>query len=64
MFEQQIEQMKQIQLFEINERKRSPNITNLAKTRDMFMSTDLFHSQNAGVHCLVYFIRYICYICC
>ena len=56
--------MKQIQLFEINERKRSPNITNLAKIRDMFMSADLFHSQNAGVHCLVYFIRYICYICC
>ena len=56
--------MKQIQLFEINERKRSPNITNLAKTRDMFLSADLFHWLNAGVHCLVYFIRYICYICC
>ena len=47
-----------------NERKRSPNETNLAKTHNMFMSAVLFNSQNAGVHGLVYLIRYICYICC
>ena len=27
----------------INERRRSPNETNLAKTRDIFISADLFH---------------------
>ena len=37
----------------INERKRSPNETNLVKTCDMFTSADLFHSQNACVHRLV-----------
>ena len=37
----------------INERRRSPNETNLAKTRDIFMSADLLHSLNACVHCLV-----------
>ena len=42
-----------------NERKRSPNETNLAKTHNMFMSAVLFHSQNACVHCRVYVIRYI-----
>ena len=51
--------MKRIRLFGINERWRSPNETNLAKTQTMFMSAVLFNSQNACVHCLVYLIRYI-----
>lgn len=33
---------------------------NLAQICDMLMSVDLFHSLNAGVHCLVEFIRFIC----
>ena len=37
----------------VNERRRSPNQTNLAKSRDMLTLSDLFHSQNACVHCLV-----------
>ena len=45
-----------------NERKRSPNETNLAKTHNMFMSAVLFNSQNACVHCLVWFICFICFI--
>ena len=36
-----------------NERKRSPNEANLAKTHNMFMSAVLFHSQNACVLCVV-----------
>jgi hypothetical protein len=64
LFQQRIEQIKQIRLFEINERQRSPNQTNLANTCSMFMPIDLFHWQNACVHCFIYFIRYICYICC
>ena len=60
LFQQQIEQIKQIRLFEINERQRSQNQVNLAKMCSMFMWEVLFHSQNACVHCLVYFIRYIC----
>ena len=47
-----------------NERKRSPNETNLAKTHNMFMSAVLFNSQNACVHCRVYVIRYVCFIRC
>ena len=47
-----------------NERKRSPNETNLAKTHNMFMSAVLFNSQNACVHGRVYVIRYVCFIRC
>ena len=43
----------------IYERRRSPN-ANLAKTHNVLMLVDLFHSQNACVHCLVAFIRFIC----
>ena len=46
-----------------NERQRSPNETNLAKTHNMFMSAVLFNSQNACVHCLVWHIRYIRFLC-
>ena len=57
LFQQRIEPIKQIRLFEINERQRSPNQTNLANTCSMFMSVVLFHWQNACIHCLVYFIH-------
>ena len=40
------------QIVGINERQRSPNGTNLAKIHNMFLSSDLFHSQNACVHSL------------
>ena len=48
----------------INERRRSPNIANLASKHNMLMSIDLLHSQNACVHCLVALIRFIGFICC
>ena len=48
----------------INERWRSTNETNLTEARDMFMSADLFHWQNACIHCLVKLIRFIGFICC
>ena len=38
--------------------------TNLANTHSMLMSANLFHSQNACVHCLVELIRFICSIRC
>lgn len=41
LFQQRIEPIKQIRLFEINERQCSPNQTNLAKTCSMFISVDL-----------------------
>ena len=36
---------------------------NLAQICDMLMSTDLFHSQNACVHCLAELIRFNCIRC-
>lgn len=57
LFQQRIEPIKQIRLFEINERQRSQNQVNLAKMCSMFMPIDLFHWQNACIHCLVYFIH-------
>ena len=56
-FNNKLNKKKQILLFKINERQRSPNQTYLAKTCSMSMSEVLFHWQNACVHCLVYFIR-------
>ena len=41
LFQQRIEPIKQIRLFEINERQRSQNQVNLANTCSMFMSVDL-----------------------
>ena len=64
LFQQQIEQMKRIQW------QKSMNAgvhrikTNLANTHSMLMSANLFHSQNACVHCLVELIRFICSIRC
>lgn len=43
LFQQRIEPIKQIRLFEINERQRSQNQVNLAKMCNMFMPIDLFH---------------------
>lgn len=36
----------------------------MAKTHNMLMSTDLFHLQNACVHCLAWLICFVCFICC
>ncbi|KGF41913.1 hypothetical protein HMPREF2140_02165 [Hoylesella buccalis DNF00985] len=56
LFQQRIEPIKQIRLFEINERRRSPNQTNLANTCSMFMSVDLlsFAERLRSLSCLLY----------
>ena len=56
LFQQRIEPIKQIRLFEINERQRSPNQTNLANTCSMFMSVDLlsFAERLRSLPCLLY----------
>ncbi len=56
LFQQRIEPIKQIRLFKINERRRSPNQTNLANTCSMFMSVDLlsFSERLRALTCLLY----------
>lgn len=56
LFQQRIEPIKQIRLFEINERRRAPNQTNLANTCSMFMSVDLlsFAERLRSLPCLLY----------
>lgn len=48
--------MRQIRLFGINERQRSPNQTNLAKTCSMFMSVE-FVSFVERLRSLSYFLH-------
>ena len=47
-----------------NERLRSPNETNLAKTYNRLLLANLCHSKNACVHCIDEFIGFIGLICC
>lgn len=56
LFQQRIEPIKQIRLFEINERQRFPNQTYLANTCSMFMSVDLlsFAERLRSLPCLLY----------
>lgn len=56
-FNNKLNKKKQILLFKINERWRSPNQTYFAKMCSMFMLEVLFYWQNACVLCLVYFMR-------
>ena len=64
LFQQQIEQMQRIHCQKSMNAGVHRMKTNLANTHSMLMSANLFHSQNACVHCLVELIRFICSSCC
>ena len=64
LFQQQIEQMKRIQWQKSMNAGVHRMRTNLANTHSMLMPANLFHSQNACIHCLVELIRFICSIRC